>query len=142
MSSAEDLKAQGNQLFAAGNYEEAIMLYTKAIEANKSQPGAGDRPAVYFSNRSAARYQIGKLDAALDDATQASIIEPTWYKAFWRQSIAHTSLFHTREALYSILQAKQLMGNTPDNSVLDQLNTAWINYIGTYADFRDSIGIA
>ncbi|KCV69200.1 hypothetical protein H696_04610, partial [Fonticula alba] len=43
--SAEDLKNRGNAAFSAGNFTEAIDLFTQAIDLD-------DKNHVYFSNRS------------------------------------------------------------------------------------------
>ena len=44
---AEELKARGNEAFAAKRFEDAIVLYDKAIETDETN-------FVYFNNRAAA----------------------------------------------------------------------------------------
>jgi DnaJ family protein C protein 7 len=57
----EDLKRQANALFTSGSYLEAIVLYSKAIDA------APDN-AVLYSNRSAASLRLGRGEEARSDA--------------------------------------------------------------------------
>lgn len=67
VQSAERLKARGNELFSAGNFEEAVRVYTEAIEAAKQTEILGKLPVLY-SNRAAAHLQMDNFVDALADA--------------------------------------------------------------------------
>ena len=57
--SVDELKAKGNALFSAGNYDEAIGWFTKAIDAGGNH--------VLYSNRSACYCGLRKYEDALAD---------------------------------------------------------------------------
>ncbi|VVC43834.1 Hypothetical protein CINCED_3A018240 [Cinara cedri] len=78
---ASDLKEKGNAALAAGNYELAIELYTKAIELDPNNH-------VHYSNRSAAYAKKGKYQNALEDAEKTITIKPDWPKGYSRKGTA------------------------------------------------------
>lgn len=59
------------------DFGAAITAYTQAIEIHPTNP-------VYFSNRSAAYAQVGQLDKAIEDAKEASKVDPKFGKAYSR----------------------------------------------------------
>lgn len=59
------------------DYGAAIAAYTQAIELYSNNP-------VYFSNRSAAYAQVGQHDKAIEDAREASKVDPKFGKAYSR----------------------------------------------------------
>lgn len=61
MSTATEHKDAGNRALQAGNLDEAIACYTKAIDLEPTNH-------VFFSNRSAAYAKKGEYQKALDDA--------------------------------------------------------------------------
>ncbi|KAJ7024758.1 hypothetical protein C8F04DRAFT_1130485 [Mycena alexandri] len=88
-----DLKGQGNALFAAKNFAEAEIKYTKAIAATDE---AADPKglAVLYSNRAACRLSL-KRPALMDaerDATKATELDSTYAKAFARLASARERL--------------------------------------------------
>lgn len=74
---AETLKAEGNKAMSAKDYAAAITAYSQAIDLHAKNP-------VYFSNRSAAYAQIGQHDKAIEDAREASNVDPKFSKAYSR----------------------------------------------------------
>lgn len=68
-----DLKDKGNAALSAGNYEQAIEHYTKAIELEPHNH-------VLYSNRSAAYAKQKKYQNALEDAEKTVSIKPDWPK--------------------------------------------------------------
>lgn len=59
--SVDDLKTKGNKAFSAKNFDEAIDLFSQAIQLDPSNH-------VLYSNRSAAHAGKKQWDAALEDA--------------------------------------------------------------------------
>ncbi|KAI0643694.1 putative stress-induced protein STI1 [Trametes meyenii] len=78
---ADALKDAGNKAFQAKNYDQAIELFSKAIEIDPSNH-------VLWSNRSAAHAGKKQWAAALDDAEQCVKINPTWSKGYARKGAA------------------------------------------------------
>lgn len=77
MSSAEELKTQGNLLFSSGNFEEAVDVFTLAISADPSN-------AVLYSNRSAAYASLKQWSEAVEDAKKTTELRPEWGKGWSR----------------------------------------------------------
>lgn len=54
-------KLKGNEAYQRGYWQNAVVCYSNAIDADPSQ-------SIYFSNRSQSLKKMGKLDLALKDA--------------------------------------------------------------------------
>ncbi|KAI0203544.1 hypothetical protein F4808DRAFT_417088 [Astrocystis sublimbata] len=81
MSSADDLKAQGNAAMAAKNFDEAIDAFTKAIELTPENH-------VLYSNRSAAYASQKNWTGALQDAEKTTQVKPDWPRGWGRKGAA------------------------------------------------------
>jgi len=66
MDEAKQIKEQGNAMFKAGKYEEALTCYTKALNLDTS--GVGERN-VYLKNRAACYLKLEKYLHAVNDCT-------------------------------------------------------------------------
>ncbi|GAA6000326.1 uncharacterized protein JCM10292_001459 [Rhodotorula paludigena] len=78
------LKARGNKLYSAKQYEEAIAYYTKAIECEEQ--------AVFYSNRAACYTNLNQLEQVIDDCTSALRLDPSYIKALNRRATAREQL--------------------------------------------------
>lgn len=65
---AEELKARGNEAFAAKRFEDAIVLYDKAIETDSTN-------YVYYNNRAAAYHELKNYAKAIEDANKSIAVE-------------------------------------------------------------------
>ena len=72
-----------------------------AVAATASGEGASHAEAVLLSNRSAAHAKLAQFDAALEDATAAVALRPTWGKAHGRVGAAYLGLGDARKAAES-----------------------------------------
>jgi len=70
---AADLKNAGNEAFKGGHFQEAVQLYTQALDLDADN-------AVLFSNRSGALAAIGNYTQALVDAERCVALRPDWAK--------------------------------------------------------------
>ncbi|GAA5928915.1 hypothetical protein JCM3775_006680 [Rhodotorula graminis] len=77
---ADTFKAEGNVAFGQQKWLKSAKLYGRAIALEKDDTAKG----ALYSNRSAAYVQLGKLDAALEDANDAVRCRPQWSKAYAR----------------------------------------------------------
>ena len=106
--SAEEYKQQGNAAFAAKKYEEAIELFTKAIEVSETPNH------VFYSNRSACYASLKKYKEALNDATECVKINPSWPKGYTRMGAAHLGLGDLDDAESNYKKALEL---DPSNKI-------------------------
>lgn len=108
---AAQLKDQGNKALSAGNLDEAISLYTQAIELEPTNH-------VFYSNRSAAYCKKGEYENSLADAKKTTEIKPDWGKGYSRLGAALTYLNKDMEAMDAYQEG---LKHDPNNA---QLKTA------------------
>lgn len=89
---AEKLKEEANLCFKNQDYNKAIDIYTKAIQANPNV-------AVYYANRSFAYLKTECFGYALTDASKAISIDKGYIKGYYRRAAAHMSLGKFKLAL-------------------------------------------
>ena len=77
MEEAAEAKALGNAEYKAGNYREAIALYTQAIEADPNTPA-------YYTNRAACRMMLLDYAKAVEDAKSATELDSKFVKGYLR----------------------------------------------------------
>jgi len=105
-----ELKAKGNAAFSAGKFEEAIDLFTQAIEVNPENH-------VLYSNRSAARASLKEFDKALEDAQKVVELKPDWVKGYSRLGAAYHGLHKLDEALEAYNKGLEI---GPENQLLKE----------------------
>ncbi|SMN17857.1 similar to Saccharomyces cerevisiae YOR027W STI1 Hsp90 cochaperone, interacts with the Ssa group of the cytosolic Hsp70 chaperones and activates Ssa1p ATPase activity [Maudiozyma saulgeensis] len=103
--SADEYKQQGNAAFSAKEYDNAIDLFTKAIEVSETPNH------VLYSNRSATYSSMKKFAEALKDAEECTKINPTWSKGYNRKGAAHFGLGNLDEAEAAYKKALELDAN-------------------------------
>lgn len=108
MSQAIQFKDQGNKAIQAEKYDEAISLYTKAIELDTCNH-------VFYSNRSAAYTKKGDYENALKDAHKTVELKPDWGKGYSRLGASLSYLQRYEEALEAY---KDGLKHDPDNAQL------------------------
>jgi tetratricopeptide (TPR) repeat protein len=79
------LKDQGNELFQAGKTQEAIVIYSQAIDLDPDNH-------VFYSNRCAAYMKSDSKSKALHDAEKCVTLAPAWSKGYIRLGAAQQSL--------------------------------------------------
>ncbi|KAI7850995.1 hypothetical protein BDC45DRAFT_546399 [Circinella umbellata] len=128
--SAEEIKAKGNQEFKAGNYNEAVKLYSEAIEASP-------KTATYYANRAAALTMQGKYKEAYADCRSATELDPTNIKAFLRAGKCQLNLGNLEEATRQYEQAYQLDNNNAQTQRECQTLQSVKQYIGQMEAFMN-----
>jgi len=100
-TSAAELKEQGNRLFAARNYDDAIGCYTKAIIKNPSS-------STFYTNRALCYLKQKKWQQAITDCQHAIEIESKSVKGhfFLAQAYLEHQLYD--EAIANFKQAHEL----------------------------------
>lgn len=82
---ADEYKLQANQFFKDGKYDEALSLYTKAIDLNPQVPA-------YYGNRSFCYIKTEYFGSALEDANKAIDLDKKYIKAYYRRASAYMAL--------------------------------------------------
>jgi tetratricopeptide (TPR) repeat protein len=83
---ATALKTIGNEAFGKQDYGTALENYTNAVNVLKA---AGCKPdPLVLLNRSATYLALKRYVPALYDANRAGELDPTNWKAHWRQGVA------------------------------------------------------
>jgi stress-induced-phosphoprotein 1 len=110
MSTADELKAQGNAALQAENFTEAISLYTQAIEKDPTNH-------ILFSNRSAAYAKTNDFANSLKDAEQTISLKGDWPKGYSRKGAALELLEKYDEALVTYQEGLKV---DPSNAQLTE----------------------
>ncbi|CAO1302633.1 unnamed protein product [Diamesa tonsa] len=82
---ANEYKEKGNVFVKAQDYENAITMYSEAIQMNHQDP-------VFYSNRSQCYLKIEKYNECIEDTTQAIKLDSRLSKAYWRRMMAYEKL--------------------------------------------------
>ncbi|KAL6708273.1 Palmitoyl-protein thioesterase 1 [Coniothyrium glycines] len=86
------LKNQGNDAFKKQEWDNALALYTKAIEAYDAEPS-------FYTNRAQTYIKLEQYGYAIADADKAIELDPNNVKAYYRRASANTAILKHREAL-------------------------------------------
>merc|ERR1712129_155210 len=102
-------------------WDAAVEFYTQAL-------GHTPDTEVLLANRSAAHAEAGRYQAALDDASRAGEVAPSWPKPFFRQGIALRSLKRYDMAISLFSEGKERDPGNPnwqrEIEVTEQLKAA------------------
>ncbi|THY61675.1 TPR-like protein [Aureobasidium pullulans] len=101
---ADALKAEGNKLFAAKDFQGAAQKFGEAIELDPSNH-------VLYSNRSGAYASLRDWEKALDDATKTTEIKPDWAKGWGRKGAALHGMGNLVDATDAFEKAVELDPN-------------------------------
>lgn len=84
-ATAEEFKAQGNELYKRGDYQRAIDKYTQAIDAAPTV-------VAYYGNRAAASFMLGKHKDVVTDCNRAIVFDPLYMKGYVRKAKAQLAM--------------------------------------------------
>ncbi|KAL6822363.1 Metallo-dependent phosphatase-like protein [Trichoderma camerunense] len=104
---AVEFKNQGNKAFSHGDYPTAITFYSKAIDADASEP-------TFFTNRAQAYIKTEAYGYAIADATKALEINPKLVKAYFRRGLARTAILKPKDAIEDFKECVRLDPNNKD----------------------------
>lgn len=107
-------KERGNEAFKAGNYEDAIALYTDALSIDDSHK----ETSVFYKNRAAAYLKISEFDLAERDCKAALALSSSDPKTMFRRAQALEGLGRIEEAYKS---AKDAWNVDPSNKELQRM---------------------
>merc|ERR1712156_1210277 len=99
--SAERQKEEGNQLYKAKKYTEALAKYSSAIELCPENPA-------YYGNRAACQMMLSQYNKALEDAKTSVQLDSNFVKGFVRIAKCCIALGETPSAKQAIDQGLAL----------------------------------
>jgi len=105
---ANDAKAEGNKLFGAGRYEEALSQYEIALQIAAELESSEDIRSACHSNRAVCFLKLGKHDETIKECTKALELNPSYMKALLRRAEAHEKLEHYDEAIADMKKVIEL----------------------------------
>jgi heat shock protein 1/8 len=105
---AQKLKDEGNAAFTAGNWLNALGLFTRAIEMDYTDH-------VFYSNRSGANLKLLRTRDAVTDANQCIALKPNWAKGYSRLGAALLADMQPEEAVQAF---KKGLNMDPKNEVM------------------------
>lgn len=136
VASVEEQKAKGNEAFTAGEYAQAILFYTMALDQAAELPDAtsvteilsnGSSSSskleqlfprhIVLSNRSACFLKLGHHEKALKDGSDAASLDPTYVKGTFRKGLALHAMGRYEEAIQSLASAQKV---EPKNKQIKQ----------------------
>jgi len=104
---AEALKTEGNALFQAGRFADAVGKYNEAIEHNPELPA-------YYTNRAFCHIKMENHGLAIADATVALELDKQFVKGYYRRGSAYMALGKNKEALKDFKAVRQLKPSDRD----------------------------
>ena len=117
-------KARGNEAFQAGEYGQAILLYSLSLDKAEELPDKAEngqqqlfRRDLVLSNRAACFLKLGQHEKALEDAKLAQEIEPANIKAIFRRGLSLHAMGLFQEAIPILAEAHKL---EPKNKQIKQ----------------------
>ncbi|KAL5713778.1 hypothetical protein ACHQM5_015825 [Ranunculus cassubicifolius] len=113
LAQANDAKAEGNQLFVAGQFEDALSKYELALYFAQEMPSSAELRSICHSNRAVCFSKQGKYEEAIKEGTKALDLNTKNLKALIRRGEAHEKLKHFDE---SISDMKRILELDPSNS--------------------------
>lgn len=109
----EQNKARGNEAFGAGEYGQAILLYSLSLDKAEELPDKGSEKKLFprdvvYSNRAAAFLKLGQHEKAEEDARKALDLNPDNIKANFRLGLALHAMGRYVEALPILAKAHKI----------------------------------
>jgi stress-induced-phosphoprotein 1 len=103
LSGPEAYKEKGDDAYKQAKFEEAIVDYTKCIDALlKSGKGQSELALKAYSNRAACYKQISNFDGTIQDCSAVLEVEPSNVKALIRRAQAFEGVERYRFALQDV----------------------------------------
>lgn len=124
VAECEENKARGNEAFGGGEYAQAVLLYSLALDKAAELPDSeakGDKQLfprhIVLANRSAAFLKLGDHPKALEDGVRAQERDPTYVKGVFRRGLALHAMGKYREAIQFLSEAQKI---EPKNKQIKQ----------------------
>lgn len=130
MTSALELKDQGNAFLKENKLNEAIEAYTSAIELDSSN-------AIFFSNRAQVNIRLENYGSAVADCNEALALDPNFIKAYYRKGVAQMAILQYKEAQQNF---KTILKKLPGDRLTLENHKQCVNYLKKQAFERAIAG--
>ena len=134
VASCENEKAKGNEAFTSGEYAQAVLFYTLALDRAAELPDATSVEEklsgkssdsftqlfprhIILSNRSACFLKLGHHEKALKDGTEAHLLDASYVKGIFRKGLALHAMGRYKDAIEALAAAHKL---EPKNKQIKQ----------------------
>lgn len=108
LNQANDLKLEGNKLFGAGQYEDALLKYELALQIVSEIPSSEEIRAMCHGNRGACFLKLGKYEDSIKECTKALELKSAYAKALLRRAEAYEKLDNLEEAIADMKKVIEL----------------------------------
>lgn len=109
-----ELKQAGNECFKAGQYGEAVSLYSQAISSlEKSGQKKPEDLGILYSNRAASYLKDGNCNECIKDCTVSLELVPFGIKSLLRRAAAYEAVERYRQAYVDYKTVLQIDCNLP-----------------------------
>ncbi|XP_071594154.1 sperm-associated antigen 1 [Heliangelus exortis] len=131
---AAKLKSEGNELFKNGQFGEAALKYSEAIEYVTGREQSPEDLSILYSNRAACYLKEGNCSDCIQDCNRALELQPFALKPLLRRAMANESLEQYRQAyidyktvlqIDSSIQAANDSANRITKTLIDQDGPSW-----------------
>ncbi|KFW95199.1 Sperm-associated antigen 1, partial [Phalacrocorax carbo] len=132
---AAKLKSEGNELFKSGQFGEAVLKYSEAIEyVSGLGEQSPDDLSILYSNRAACYLKEGNCSDCIQDCNRALELQPFSLKPLLRRAMANESMERYRQAyidyktvlqIDSSIQAANDSANRITKTLIDQDGPSW-----------------
>ncbi|XP_076915803.1 uncharacterized protein LOC143575272 [Bidens hawaiensis] len=112
LAQMNEVKVEGNKLFADGLYEEALLKYDYAIQLAPEMSSSSEIRSICHNNRATCFFKLGKYEDTVKECTKALELNPSYMKALIRRGEAHEKLENYDEA---ITDMKKILELDPSN---------------------------
>lgn len=102
----ETLKNQGNAAWQAGQVQQAVEYYSKAIELTQGNPNA-----TYYGNRANCYLHLKMWQECINDCDKAITLTPSAFKAYYRKGEALYATDRFEEALAAVNEGLKYVGD-------------------------------
>ncbi|XP_075069980.1 sperm-associated antigen 1 [Mixophyes fleayi] len=127
---AAQLKNEGNQLFKNGQFGEAAVKYSEAIDSLQDTEDA-EELGILYSNRAACHLKDGDCGQCIEDCNKALELQPFSTKPLLRRAMANESLERYRQAYVDYKVALQIdSGMQLANDSINRITRTLINLDG------------
>ncbi|KAF2139534.1 uncharacterized protein K452DRAFT_327997 [Aplosporella prunicola CBS 121167] len=105
------MKEEGNSLFKSGKYQEAVDVYTQALEVDPMNKGTNSK---ILQNRALCNIKLKNYQPAVDDATRAYELDNTYVKARKTKAKALGEMGNWEEAVRELNAVKDANPGEPN----------------------------